>query len=83
MTHVLLLILLGTGYWQRAPLHGDRVHEVYRSRHDKVVGEYLQTTKHGLFLASCAQQPAIPPANATAVTTEKEARRVVEACPEP
>lgn len=76
MTHVLLLILFGTGYWQLAPRQGDRMHMVYRSAHDKVVGEISQRRKDQPFTARCTGGIV------TFVQTEGDAKRLVEACPE-
>lgn len=76
MTHFLVLVLFGTGYWQVAPRQGNRVHMVYRSQHDKVLGGYFQKSRGDFFEAQClGGTPAF-------VANEKQARRLIEACPE-
>jgi hypothetical protein len=74
--HLLLAVLLGTGYWQLAPRQGAHMHMVYRSRHDKVLGGISQETKYSPYQVQCTGgTPGYEP-------TERDAKRVVEACPE-
>lgn len=76
MHSILATIVYGTGYYQ--VVHdGNRVHELYRSRHDVVLGSYLQRTKGQWFEAQCVLGPV------TVMPTEKQAARTVEACPDP
>lgn len=70
---LLLTAFLGTGYYQIVH-DGNHVHEVYRDQHDKVVGHYVQQVKGGPFEVACDSGVVV------SVNTEKQARRVVEAC---
>jgi hypothetical protein len=73
-TKVLMLVLLGTGYFTRVR-DGNRVHELYRDKHGRVVGGYEQRAKNQWFAAQCIGQLA------TVELSEKQARQYVEACP--
>jgi hypothetical protein len=76
MKAFLLTLVLGTGYYQVG--HGGfRVHEIYRNRHDVVVGEYTQWHRGMPFVAQCVGAQAIT----EVVYREKDAQRWVEHCP--
>ncbi|HTV07788.1 MAG TPA: hypothetical protein VMD97_01930 [Candidatus Aquilonibacter sp.] len=74
MKAFLLTLALGTGYFQVGG-GGFRVHEIYRNRHDVVVGEYTQFTKQDQFVVWCAGAQHFP------AWDENAARKYVQRCP--
>ena len=74
MHKFLLMLVLGTGYYQVG--HGGfRVHEIYRNRHDRVVGQYTQFTRADQVVVWCEGAQKVP------AWDENAARKYLERCP--